>query len=59
MVHANTGAAVEQILKASVAEKSLDNITVVVIAFKNFRKSLKKELDRIKDDDSKQTALED
>ena len=44
----------EQILKASVAEKSLDNITVVIIAFKNFRKSLKTEIDKFKLDLKKQ-----
>ena len=36
---------VEAILKASVSERSLDNITVVVIAFKNYRKALKAEID--------------
>ena len=32
-------------MKASVAEKTADNITVVVIAFKNFKKCLKNEID--------------
>ena len=45
MVHQNCGLAVEAILKASVVEKSLDNITVVIIAFKHFRKKLKSEMD--------------
>ena len=54
VIHQNCGAAVEQILKASVAEKSLDNITVVIIAFKNFRKSLKTEIDKFKLDLKKQ-----
>lgn len=31
-------------LKASVASRTLDNITGVLIAFKNFRKTLKNEL---------------
>jgi hypothetical protein len=37
-----------------VAEKSLDNITVVVVAFKNFRKALKAEIDKYSDDLRKQ-----
>ena len=45
MIHQNCGLAVEAILKASVAERSLDNITVVVISFKNYRKALKAEID--------------
>jgi len=32
-------------MKASVAEKTADNITVVFIAFKNFKKMLKNEID--------------
>ena len=44
-IHQNCGYAVEAILKSSVAEKSLDNITVVVIAFKNYKKNLKGEID--------------
>lgn len=46
--------AVEAILKASVAERSLDNITVVVIAFKNYRKALKQEIDKFESDMKKQ-----
>lgn len=45
LIHSNCGLAVEGILKASVNEKTLDNITVVIIAFKNFRKKLKAEID--------------
>ena len=45
-IHQNCGSAVEAILKSSVAERSLDNITVVIIAFKNFRKALKSEIDK-------------
>lgn len=45
LIHSNCGLAVEGILKASVNEKTLDNITVVVIAFKYFRKKLKTEMD--------------
>ena len=41
-------------MKASVAEKSLDNITVVIIAFKNLRKSLKSEMDKFRVDLKKQ-----
>jgi len=40
-----------------VAEKSLDNITVVVIAFKNFRKALKAELDKYSEDLRKQREV--
>ena len=40
-------------MKASVAYKTLDNITVVLLAFKNFRQSLQQEFlanhDRIKE----------
>jgi uncharacterized alkaline shock family protein YloU len=32
------------VLKASVASRTLDNITGVLISFKNFRKTLKNEL---------------
>lgn len=58
-MHTNCGHAVEAILKASVAERTLDNITVVVIAFKNFRKNLKAEVDKFNNDLKKQiTQLE-
>lgn len=53
-IHANCGSAVENILKQSVAVKSLDNITVVIISFKNFRKSLKTEIDKFTEDLKKQ-----
>lgn len=33
----------------------MDNITVVVIAFKNYRKSLKQEIDQFENDLKKQT----
>ena len=39
---------VEKIMKASVAERTMDNITVVIIAFKNFKKCLKNEVDTIR-----------
>ena len=52
----NCGAAVEAILKSSVAERSLDNITVVIIAFKNFRKSLKAEIDKFNTELRKQNS---
>jgi len=35
-------------MKASVAERTMDNITVVIIAFKNFKKMLKNEVDTIR-----------
>jgi hypothetical protein len=40
-----SGAAVETVLKLSVSEKTMDNITVVIVCFKNFKKQLKKELE--------------
>ena len=55
-IHQNCGTAVEAILKSSVAERSLDNITVVIIAFKNFRKSLKREMDKFQEDLQKQRS---
>ena len=39
------GLVVEKVMKASVAEKTMDNITVVIIAFKNFKKCLKNDVD--------------
>ena len=43
-------------MKSAVAERSLDNITVVIIAFKNFRKALKVEIDKFYDDLQKQRS---
>ena len=34
-------------MKASVAYKTLDNITVVMLAFKNFKKSLQDEFSQV------------
>lgn len=53
-IHENCGYAVEQILKSAVAQKSMDNITVVIIAFKNFRKTLKNEIDKFAEELRKQ-----
>lgn len=39
-IHQICGYVVEQVMKASVAYKTLDNITVVLLAFKNFKKAL-------------------
>ena len=50
-VHLLSGAAIETVLKLSVSEKTMDNITVVIVCFKNFRKLLKKELDSIQKSD--------
>lgn len=47
-IHQVCGMAVEKIMKASVAERTMDNITVVIIAFKNFKKMLKNEVDTIR-----------
>lgn len=44
-VHLLSGAAVETVLKLSVSEKTMDNITVVIVCFKNFKKQLKRELE--------------
>ena len=38
-IHQICGYVVEQAMKASVAYKTLDNITVVMLAFKNFKKA--------------------
>lgn len=43
-VHHICGQAIELVLKASVASRTLDNITGVLVSFKNFRKTLKNEL---------------
>jgi hypothetical protein len=40
-IHSICGQSVELVLKASVASRTLDNITAVLVSFKNFRKSLK------------------
>lgn len=37
-LHSLAGSAVEIVLKLSVDQKTADNITVVVICFKNFKK---------------------
>lgn len=42
-IHQICGYVVEQTMKASVSYKTLDNITVVMLAFKNFKKSLSEE----------------
>jgi len=42
-IHQICGYVVEQVMKASVAYKTLDNITVVLLAFKNFKKALNEE----------------
>ena len=39
-IHQQCGLAVEQILRESITRRTLDNITVVVIGFKNFKQSL-------------------
>jgi hypothetical protein len=46
-IHLISGSAVETVLKLSVDQKTADNITVVVICFKNFKKQLKRELNTI------------
>lgn len=42
-IHQICGYVVEQVMKASVSYKTLDNITVVMLAFKNFKKTLSEE----------------
>ena len=44
-LHQVCGASVEAILRASIQERTMDNITVVIVCFKNFKKHLKQELD--------------
>ena len=39
-VHQQCGISIEMILKSSVARKTLDNITAVMVAFYNFKKLL-------------------
>ena len=39
-VHHQCGVSVEMILKMSVARKTLDNITVVMVAFNNFKRAM-------------------
>ena len=41
-IHKVTGECVEMILKTSVANRTIDNITVVMVTFKNLRKALSK-----------------
>lgn len=43
-IHQICGQSVELVLKASVASRTLDNITAVLVSFKNFRKALKNNL---------------
>ncbi len=43
-IHGICGQAVEMILKASIASRTLDNVTCVLVSFKNFKKSLKRKL---------------
>jgi hypothetical protein len=59
LIHSNCGLAVEGILKASINEKTLDNITVVVIAFKHFRKKLKAEIDEFNKALNRQNLIEE
>jgi hypothetical protein len=40
-IHAICGNSVEMVLKTAVASRTLDNITAVIVSFKNFRKALK------------------
>ena len=39
-VHQQCGISIEMILKSSVARKTLDNITAVMVAFYNFKKAV-------------------
>lgn len=39
-IHKQTGMAVEYILKNSLLRRTLDNVTVVMISFKNFKKAV-------------------
>ena len=39
-VHKVVGECVEMVLKTSVAKRTIDNITAVIVSFKNLRKAL-------------------
>jgi len=39
-IHKQTGMAVEYILKNSLLRRTLDNVTVVMISFKNFKRTV-------------------
>jgi hypothetical protein len=39
-IHKQTGMSVEYILKNSLLRRTLDNVTVVMISFKNFKKAV-------------------
>ena len=41
-IHKVAGECVEMILKTSVANRTIDNITAVIVCFKNLRKALSK-----------------
>lgn len=47
-IHSICGQSVELVLKASIASRTLDNITAVLVSFKNFRKTIKKEFNGTK-----------
>jgi len=42
-IHSICGSSVELILKASIASRSLDNVTAVLVCFKNFKKALQQD----------------
>lgn len=48
-IHQICGYVVEQVMKASVSYKTLDNITVVMLAFKNFKHALAEEFTLVND----------
>ena len=48
-IHQICGHVVEQVMKGSIAYKTLDNITVVMLAFKNFKESLAEEFVQVND----------
>lgn len=48
-IHQICGYVVEQVMKASVSYKTLDNITVVMLAFKNFKFALAEEFTLVND----------
>ena len=51
-IHQICGYVVEQVMKASVSYKTLDNITVVMLAFKNFKHALSDEFQNINNPNS-------
>lgn len=57
-IHQICGYMAEQVMKASIAYKTLDNITVVLLAFKNFKSALQEEFDEVNHLTDKESNIE-